>query len=305
MVGAEPLAREIAHLVALAGERVEKDERRPRREAPGVGRVGDDRAGARVLDRQAQPLLGIAGIERQERAGAAALILNIARPARLRFVNDSALLMRKVQISAPRPWLAWLTRGLGDRSTALKGFLARHLAHVRFRPSPQVVRLAEQLAHPPAAMQDEMRVFYREARGIEIVCAACAVLSDRRGASRLPAVAGRRQSERVRDHILAHLDEPLTIGGIARAVGASESTVQRRFKAEFGVTVFAFIRERRFEHACRALQQDGASIAQAAHIAGYADSAHFSTAFKRAYGISPSRCRGQIAGHGRLDYPER
>lgn len=225
-------------------------------------------------------------------AGAVALMLNIARPARLRFVNDSAELMRKVQISAPRPWLAWLTRGLGDRTTALKGFLARHLAHVQFPPSPQVVRLAEQLAHPPAAMQDEMRVFYRQARGIEIVCAACAVLNDRRGASHPPALAGRRQSERVRDYILAHLDEPLTIGGIARAVGASESTVQRRFKAEFGVTVFAFIRERRFERACRALQQDGASIAQAAHIAGYADAAHFSTAFKRTYGISPSRCRG-------------
>ncbi len=38
--------------------------------------------------------------------------------------------------------------------------------------------------------------------------------------------------------------------------------------------------------------RDGGTLTQAAHAAGFASSAHFSTAFRRMFGIAPSRLTG-------------
>ena len=42
------------------------------------------------------------------------------------------------------------------------------------------------------------------------------------------------------------------------------------------------------EQAARLLRENGVNIAQIAYLVGYADQAHFSTAFKSHYGMAPS-----------------
>jgi AraC-like DNA-binding protein len=226
-----------------------------------------------------------------ENATPTVVMLNVARAAKLRFLNDSGTPLRKVQISAPRPWLEWLMRTQTKDKTVLKRFLGRHLASFSFSPSRQIVTLAEQLMHPPSSMQDELYAFYRNSRGLDILTVACSVLIDQYRNTDAPRIVTLRQSERIRDYIMGNLDQDLTIDGIAKEVGASASSVQRHFKTHFGVTVFEFIRDQRLERANQALEQDGVSIAQAAYIAGYSNAAHFATAFKRTYGVSPSSRR--------------
>lgn len=218
-------------------------------------------------------------------------LLNIARFAKLRFVNDSSTTLRKVQISAPRPWIEKLRRTQDSGVPSLSGFFSRHLASHHCSPSRQIQILAEQLMAPPQTMKGEVLTLYRNSRALEIMCAACEALMAEDDASPRPALMTRRQSERVRDFILDNLDSELTIEGIAREVGASVSSVQRHFKEHFGLTVFEFIRGKRLALARDALQREGVTIAQAAYAAGYAGPSHFTTAFKRAYGVAPKYVR--------------
>lgn len=218
-------------------------------------------------------------------------MLNVARFARLRFINDCSSMLRKVQISAPRPWVEKLRRAQDEAVPTLDGFFSRHLASFRCPPSRRIISLAEQLMAPPQTMKGEVLTLYRNSRALEIMCAACELLLTGDHAGHRPEMMSRRQSERVRDFILDNLDGELTMERIAREIGASVSSVQRHFKEHFGATVFEFIRSQRLAVARDALQRKGVTIAQAAYAAGYTEPAHFTTAFKRAYGVTPKYVR--------------
>lgn len=82
-------------------------------------------------------------------------------------------------------------------------------------------------------------------------------------------------------------EEKLTLEEIAAQAGMSPSTLSRHFKTAFDTTVFAFVADQRMDAARNGMRDQGLSIAQAAHLAGFSNSTNFSTAFKRRYGITP------------------
>ncbi len=214
-------------------------------------------------------------------------VLNVARASKLKFINASKIPLRKIMISAPLSWMNWLVSAQTDGVPALKNFLSTHLASFRIDANRHILTLAEQLMNPPTARHGEMRTLFRSSRAFDLMSLTCAELvackSERQGSQ----LSSARQSERVYNYILANLGEDLTIETIARESGGSVSSVQRHFKDHFGLTVFEFIRRRRLELAYEALEREGATIGQAAHLAGYNTPANFTTAFKKTYGVSP------------------
>ncbi|MBX9464769.1 MAG: AraC family transcriptional regulator [Aquamicrobium sp.] len=100
-----------------------------------------------------------------------------------------------------------------------------------------------------------------------------------------------RRYLRIKDFISAKLDKELTIDVIAREAGSSVSTVQRHFKEHFGVTISDFIRKQRLDMARAALARDGIPVSHAAHLAGYNNISSFTTAFRKAYGVTPKQVR--------------
>lgn len=74
----------------------------------------------------------------------------------------------------------------------------------------------------------------------------------------------------------------------------STNTLQRTFHAAYGMTVFDYVRRARLQRARDAIEREGISIAQAAHIAGYTSAANFATAFKRLYGMTPKAFRSTV-----------
>jgi len=95
----------------------------------------------------------------------------------------------------------------------------------------------------------------------------------------------RRVLTYVRTHIATSNRFPLSL--LARVAGLSASRFQHLFRREFGVAVRPYIRWLRLQRAACDLIA-GAGVAQAAHAAGFSDSAHMSRTFRSTLGVSPS-----------------
>lgn len=222
-----------------------------------------------------------------------AFMLNVARYSTLRFINDNDVPLRKVMISAP---LAWLERLFatheGMQDSTLRDFFSRHLAHFSFEPGQHILLLAQKIINPPPLLQGDLCSLYMQAQALDIMWQSClTMVSEREGYQAGATFMRVRHCERVRDFILANLDRELSIDLIAKEVGLSSSTVQRRFKEQFGIAVFDFIRQARLEAARTALASKGIPVSHAAHMAGYNNISSFTTAFRKAYGVTPKQVR--------------
>ena len=100
-----------------------------------------------------------------------------------------------------------------------------------------------------------------------------------------PAVAGR-----LRDHLDAHLFEPVTLEDAAAAVGGGQTHVARSFVEAFGITPHAYVVGRRLE-AARDRILAGQPLADIAAEVGFYDQAHLTRRFRRFLGTTPGRFR--------------
>lgn len=84
------------------------------------------------------------------------------------------------------------------------------------------------------------------------------------------------------------LAEPWTLDAIAASVGASPTTVSRRFRELTGLTPMRYLKRLRLGEARRLLITDGDTAAQAGAAVGYVSASHFSRDYRSAYGRSPA-----------------
>lgn len=230
---------------------------------------------------------------REDACSPVVFMLNVARHSKLRFFDESDVPLRKVMISAPLPWLTRLFETQdGISASALRRFFGEHLAHFSFEPGQNIIQLAHKIMNPPSILEGELSSLYLKAQGLDIMWQSClTMVAEQEEHQHSPSLMNLRCCERVRDFIMANLTSELTIDLIAKEAGSSTSTVQRRFKEHFGITIFDFIRQKRLEAARTALANDGVPVSHAAHLAGYNNVSSFTTAFRKAYGVTPKRVR--------------
>jgi len=95
--------------------------------------------------------------------------------------------------------------------------------------------------------------------------------------------------ERVMRSINANMSDPeFNIDTLANDVGISRAQLHRKMKEITGISSGKFLRNLRMEQAARLLRERKVNVSQVAYKVGYADQAHFSTAFKTHFGLSPS-----------------
>lgn len=97
------------------------------------------------------------------------------------------------------------------------------------------------------------------------------------------------------EHIRQRLDRSITLTELARAVHRSPSRLAHRFREATGVPLRRFVLWRRLREAA-GIAMRGSTLTEAAHAAGFADSAHLSRTFRSMFGIAPSFLfrRGQL-----------
>jgi AraC family transcriptional regulator len=100
------------------------------------------------------------------------------------------------------------------------------------------------------------------------------------------------QMRRIRERMDAALQLGYpSIDDLAKICGISRGHVMRMFKASTGQTLQRYVTLERLNSARHMLIQDELSIKQVAALLGFCNSAHFSNAFRRTEGISPSDFR--------------
>ncbi|HUQ99283.1 MAG TPA: helix-turn-helix transcriptional regulator, partial [Gemmatimonadaceae bacterium] len=94
----------------------------------------------------------------------------------------------------------------------------------------------------------------------------------------------------------AHLDASITVDVLAREAGLSPAHFARAFRETIGKPPHAYLLIMRLEHARRLLEDCDATLSDVAMRSGFADQAHLTRLFKRAFGVTPGaltkdRCR--------------
>jgi transcriptional regulator GlxA family with amidase domain len=109
----------------------------------------------------------------------------------------------------------------------------------------------------------------------------------------VPARGGLRPRafRRVREYILAHLEENISNSVLAEFVGLSASYFVRAFKQSAGLSPHRFVLQSRVDRVKRLLIETELPLAQIALTAGFADQAHCTRWFRELVGIPPGRFR--------------
>jgi AraC-like DNA-binding protein len=85
--------------------------------------------------------------------------------------------------------------------------------------------------------------------------------------------------------------ESYTIREIASSVGINERKLTQGFKELFGLTIFEYINNLRMDKAKHLLLDEKKYVGEVSEMVGYKNQQHFTVAFKKKFGILPSKLR--------------
>jgi YesN/AraC family two-component response regulator len=87
-------------------------------------------------------------------------------------------------------------------------------------------------------------------------------------------------------------DSDFNVEILTSEVGISRAQLHRKMKEMTGLSTSEFIRNIRLEQAARLLKEQKINVTQVAYTVGFSNLAHFSTIFRKHFGVSPSEYVG-------------
>ncbi len=99
---------------------------------------------------------------------------------------------------------------------------------------------------------------------------------------------------RVLDHIEEHIEEEITVAGLADLANLSVFHFTRMFTAAVGDPPHRYVSQRRLEKAMAMLAIGKLSLSEIAYRSRFSSQASFSRAFRRAAGMTPGEYRRQV-----------
>jgi AraC-like DNA-binding protein len=136
---------------------------------------------------------------------------------------------------------------------------------------------------------------YVEALGI-VLAHELARLNTERGCAAAQVHGGLAawQRRKAIDYIEEHLAEPISLAALGHLVHLSPNYLCRAFSQSFGIPPQRYHIGQRIERAKTLLAKRGASVTDVGLTVGYSEASAFSTAFRRATGLTPSSYRRSL-----------
>lgn len=226
---------------------------------------------------------GITLARKQSFAGHA-LMWGATRPIEIQRQSRRGDIERCLMLSLTPQWL----QSRFGPGNALRQLAAQHVQPARWRISRSGLASVQQILHPPEQAADLLQLYF-ESRVLELLREAAVALAEPLPDS--PSLSRRKflRMVQVRELLESGGADDWTLQRLAAEHHLSVNTLQRHFRAAWDSTVDDYRRDARLRRARAALERDGVPVAKAAEIAGYNNAANFATAFRRAYGMSPSQ----------------
>ncbi|WP_164821513.1 helix-turn-helix domain-containing protein [Paenibacillus koleovorans] len=92
-------------------------------------------------------------------------------------------------------------------------------------------------------------------------------------------------------YMTQHLNEPLSIDGMASRAGMTSSRFYEMFKKKYGVSPYQYLLHMRIQQAQLLLKSTSMNLEEIADCCGFADMYHLSKMFKKITGLSPREFR--------------
>lgn len=96
---------------------------------------------------------------------------------------------------------------------------------------------------------------------------------------------------KIHDRLTQQMKERITIEELSKQYLINPTTLKTAFKAVYGTSIAAHIKEHRMESAAKMLRESDMSIAEIAQAVGYDSQSKFSVAFKSSFGVLPREYR--------------
>jgi AraC-like DNA-binding protein len=153
--------------------------------------------------------------------------------------------------------------------------------------TPGLLRLLDEILY--SDVKGASRLLWNEAKTLELIALMTdEIAEEARATEPLLSTHDIDRLERVRRCLIQHLDAPPTLAELARTAGLNVTKLKGGFRALFGTSVFAYLRQVRMEEARRLLLQRHLNVTEVAQRVGYANPSKFAAAFRKQFGMSPS-----------------
>jgi transcriptional regulator GlxA family with amidase domain len=105
----------------------------------------------------------------------------------------------------------------------------------------------------------------------------------------------RQTLDAIRAHVVAHLEDDLTLPALARRAGMSASCFSRWFRDQTGMTPHAFVLEARVARAKALLRESELPLLEIALAVGFTSQSCLNVTFRRRAGLTPAEYRAGIS----------
>lgn len=160
------------------------------------------------------------------------------------------------------------------------------------RITPRMLQVIEEVQH--CHFTGGLKKLFLQSKAIELLALQCEQVEQESNGQHKMNKVSRSDEERIyhaRDLLLANAQEPLCLSDLARKAGINEFKLKSGFRKVFDNTVFGYLSDYRLDQAKQMMREGTHSFTDIADELGYSSLQHFSNAFRKKFGVSPSEVK--------------